>query len=44
MFSLDGPLQTCDPEQADFVAQGLNFIILGRGQLGDILSSLYNPI
>ena len=33
-----------DPEQADFVPQGLNFIILGRGQLGDVLSSLYNPI
>ena len=31
-------------EQADFVPQGLNFIILGRGQLGDVLSSLYNPI
>ena len=32
------------PEQADFVLQGLNFIILGRGQLGDVLSSLHNPI
>ena len=32
------------PEQADFVPQRLNFIILGRGQLGDVLSSLYNLI
>ena len=33
-----------DPKQDDFVPQGLNFVILGRGQLGDVLSSLYNPI
>ena len=32
------------PEQADFVPQCLNFIIVGTGQLGDVLSSLYNPI
>ena len=40
MLSLDGP----DPEQADFVPQGLNYTILGRSQLADVLSSLYNPI
>ena len=44
MFSLDGPLRHVDPEQAYFVTQGLNFIIPGRSQLGDVLSSLYNPI
>ena len=44
MFSLDWPLRNMTPEQADFVPQGLNFIILGTGQLGDVLSLLYNPI
>ena len=39
MFSLDGPLRNM-ARQADFVPKGLNFIILGRSQLGDVLPSL----
>ena len=33
-----------NPMQADFKPKGLNFIILGRKQLGDVFPSLYNPI
>ena len=35
-FPSMGFSETCDPGRANFVPQGQNFNILGRGQLGDV--------